>query len=164
MNQNQKRIVIIEGDAFDADAIVAIVKFVRKSSIGVWLKGGDDVPFEYEFEDDSARDKAMALAIEAWRSVVGYLPVVEPLPPATDVILPYQPEEQVIIRYWSDEKGRYQETYGGSLIYTGSKTGRFIWNFDGDGPPRKNPLGEGASPIGKIYVDESGKPLALQPN
>lgn len=155
MNQN-KRIVIIEGDAFDADAIVAISKFiVRKTHFGVHVQGKE--PFEYARGDEATRDKAMVVAVDAWRLAVGYVMSI----PTPSEPLPDQPPPLSEVRYWSDEKGRYYETYGGNTIYHDATMGKFIWNM---GPPmRKNPLGPGASPIVRIYVEASGKVLDPQP-
>lgn len=154
---NPKRIVIIEGDAFDADAVLAITKADTKS-FKLMIDSEIYAPLVYGFSDERTRNHAMALAIEAWRSVVDYPPVVEPLPPFEP-----QPNEEVedFTLHWRDEKGRYYETYDGNRIWTGTKTGRFVWN---EGPPRrKNPMGPGASPISKVYVDDAGKPLDPQP-
>lgn len=153
---NQKRIVIIEGDAFDADAIVAIVT-VGVGTYGVTVHT-EHKAFECYFDDAPARDAAMAVAVDAWRKAVGDLPVVDAMPPEEP-----QPEEEFedFTLHWTDGKGTYYETYGGNRIFTGTKTGRFIWN---EGPPRrKNTLGPGASPILKVYVDEAGKVLDPQP-
>lgn len=164
----QKRIVIIEGDAFDADAIVAIYKIVdRDFAFGVCCgatgAGGEDLDFDYHRPDAPARDAAMAVAVDAWRKAVGDpVGAIPPVPATTlpDQPPPIEPEESVVL-FMRDTTGRYYETYGGQTIYLGSKTGRFIWN---EGPPRrKNPLGPGASPIVKIYVGEDGKPLEPQP-
>lgn len=160
MNQNPKRIVIIEGDAFDADAIVAIVKSQSTPFIRVWLRN-EATSYDYGFADATARDKAMDLAIFNWRQAVGDGATLPPTPAES---LPDQPgpAEPSLLSYWSDEKGRYYETYGDTVIYYDPTLGNFIWN---EGPPRrKNPLGEGASPINRVYVDEVGKPLDQQPS
>lgn len=156
MNQT-KRIVIIEGDAFDADAIVAIVKTEVVGEFSVFIEDMD-AGFDYGNDDDIASDKAMGVAVDAWRAAVGdiiSIPTAEPLPDQ-----PAAEPEGGMLRFWSDQKGRYYETYGGSEVFWDS-LGRFIWN---EGPPRrKNPLGPGASPILKVYVDGAGKVIDPQP-
>lgn len=143
---NPKRIVIIEGDAFDADAVLAITKADTKS-FKLMIESEIYAPLVYGFSDERTRNHAMSLAIEAWRKAV-------PLP-APDR------EDTQVFEFWIDGKGRYRETYNGQHVLWGNVTGRFVWN---EGPPRrKNPLGEGASPIVKIYVGEDGKPIEPQP-
>lgn len=160
MNQNPKRIVIIEGDAFDADAIVAIIKFRASNKFGVVARFQDGI-HAFDFLDAPTRDAAIELAIFNWRQAVGDGATLPPTPAES---LPDQPgpAEPSLLSYWSDEKGRYYETYGDTVIYYDPTLGNFIWN---EGPPRrKNPLGEGASPINRVYVDEVGKPLDQQPS
>lgn len=156
---NQKRIVIIEGDAFDADAIVAIIKFRASNKFGVVARFQDGI-HAFDFQDAPTRDKAMDLAIDAWRKAVGDM--VDAIPPTPAEPLPAPDREDTqVFEFWIDGKGRYRETYNGQHVLWGNVTGRFVWN---EGPPRrKNPLGEGASPIVKIYVDDAGKPLEQQP-
>lgn len=159
MNQNQKRIVIIEGDAFDADAIVAIVKVFNSPSFQVVLNTEKDEKYLVTCADKAKLAEAMAVAVDAWRVAVGdgiSIPT-----PATDPLPTPDREDTQMFEFWTDGKGRYRETYGEQHVWWGSVTGRFIWN---EGPPRrKNPLGEGASPIVRVYVDEAGTPLVNQP-